>query len=83
MAISSVTSAMHTALSSIHRISQRVDQIAVNVASGSESEAGESSPLINSGIMDLPLLKHQAAANVKVFETAESLFNTLLTQRRK
>lgn len=83
MAISSITSAMNTALSSIDRVSQRVEQIAVNVASGTESEAGESSQLINSGITDLPLLKHQAAANVKVFETAENLLNTLMTQRRK
>ncbi len=83
MAISSVTSAMHTALSSIDRIGQRMEQIAGNVASGIESEAGESSHLINSGIVDLPQLKHQAAANVKVFDTAESLLNSLLTQRRK
>ena len=83
MAISSITSAMNTALSSIDRVSQRVEEIAVNVASGTESEAGESSHLVNSGITDLPTLKYQAAANVKVFETAENLLNTLMTQRRK
>ncbi|QDV48939.1 hypothetical protein [Gimesia fumaroli] len=83
MAISSVTSAMNTALYSIDRTSQRVAEIAENVSYGIESETGESSPLIDSGIAELPLLKHQIAANVKVFETAESLFNTLLSQRRR
>ncbi|WP_298859739.1 hypothetical protein [uncultured Gimesia sp.] len=83
MAISSVTSAMNTALSSIDRVSQRVEEIAGNVASGIESEAGVESHLINSGILDLPLLKQQALANVKVFETAESLLNTLMIHRRK
>ncbi len=71
MAISSVTSAMNTALSSIDRVSQRIEEIAGNVASGIESEAGVESHLINSGILDLPLLKQQTLANVKVFETAE------------
>ncbi|MCA9014616.1 MAG: hypothetical protein KDA77_04710 [Planctomycetaceae bacterium] len=83
MAISSVTSAMNTALLSIDRSSQRVAQIAENVTYGIQSETGDSSPLISSGIAELPLIKHQVAANVKVFETAESLFNTLLTQRRR
>ncbi|MCH9656224.1 MAG: hypothetical protein K0U86_21945 [Planctomycetes bacterium] len=83
MAISSVTSAMNTALSSIDRVSQRIEEIAGNVASGIESEAGVESHLINSGILDLPLLKQQTLANVKVFETAESLLNTLMIQQRK
>ncbi|QDT99468.1 hypothetical protein [Gimesia aquarii] len=83
MAISSVTSTMHTALSGIDRIGQRIEQIAGNVASGIESEAGESSQVIKSGIIDLPQLKHEAVANMKVFETAQSLLNPLLTQNRK
>ncbi|WP_339734043.1 hypothetical protein [uncultured Gimesia sp.] len=83
MAISSITSAMNTALSSIDRTSQRVAEIAENVSYGIESETGKSSPLITSGIAELPLLKHQIAANVKVFETADSLYNTLLSQRRR
>lgn len=83
MAISSVTSAMHTALSGIDRIGQRMEQIAGNVAAGIESEAGESNQLLKSGIIDLPQLKHEAVANMKVFETAESLLNPLLTQHRK
>ncbi|QDU08933.1 hypothetical protein [Gimesia aquarii] len=83
MAISSVTSAMHTALSGIDRIGQRMEQIAGNVAAGIESEAGESNQLLKSGIIDLPQPKHEAVANMKVFETAESLLNPLLTQHRK
>jgi hypothetical protein len=83
MAISSVTSAMNTALSSINRVSQRVEEIASHVAAGVESETGVESHLINSGILDLPLLKQQVVANVKVFETAESLLSTLMIKQRR
>jgi len=83
MAISSVTSARNTAISSIDRVSQRVEQIAGNVAAGIESDAGVESHLINGEILELPLLKHQALANVKVFEAAEGLLSTLMIQPRK
>ncbi len=72
----SLSNAAKTAVNAIDKIAGRTEEIAHEVAQGIEAEAGSSSTSgIGENLVELSLLKQQAAANVRVFETAGDLLN--------
>ncbi|MAG94766.1 MAG: hypothetical protein CMJ48_13635 [Planctomycetaceae bacterium] len=72
----SLSNAAKTAVNAIDKIAGRTEEIAHEVVQGIEAEAGSSSNSgIGSNLVELSLLKQQAAANVRVFETAGDLLN--------
>jgi hypothetical protein len=76
----SLTRAAQTAVAALDEISGKVEDLAQHVAAGVRTEAGRSeSAEIGSDLTELSLARTEAAADLRVFETA----GDLLTQRRK
>ncbi|GAB4155270.1 MAG: hypothetical protein Tsb009_32040 [Planctomycetaceae bacterium] len=83
MKIGSLSSAARNALSGIDDVFRQVDDVANQVAAGIKHDNGESSADVSRALTKLPALKQQAAANAKVFDTAENLMSVLASKPRR
>jgi methyl-accepting chemotaxis protein len=83
MKIGSLTSAARTALSGIDDVFRQVDDTAHKVAAGVQKEGNPGTDDVSSAIAKMPALKQQAAANARVFETANALLTELTTKPRR
>ncbi len=82
MRIGSLTSAAHTAASGLNRVSQRLDAIAHEVASGGAVADGQPARDTSAAIVDLSLLENEARANAAVFRTSVRLLDELYSRPR-
>jgi hypothetical protein len=83
-AATSLSSASHTALDAIRTVTREAQQVAHNVNAAVTNEPGEPVSEIASQIARLPVLKNHLAANVRVVNSIEDLFDELgsLLQKR-
>ena len=73
----SLSSASHTAIDAIRTVTLEAQQVAHNVNAAVTNEPGEPVSEIASEIARLPVLKNRLAANVRVVESIENLFDEL------
>ena len=83
-AATSLSSASHTALDAIRTVTREAQLVAHNVNAAVTNEPGEPVSEIASQIARLPVLKNHLAANVRVVNSIEDLFDELgsLLQKR-
>lgn len=73
----SITSASHTALNALNRLSNRVGEIAENVASGSDT--GD----LAASLTELPAVNVEFQANLFVLQKVQELSQDLILQPRR
>jgi len=83
MKVGSLTSAARTALSGIDAAADKVEEVARNVAGGSESRPGAKTADVMSALSRLPELKQHARANAEVLDTADTLLKELAAVPRR
>lgn len=75
--LSSITSASHTALNALNRLSERVGEIAENVAFGSDT--GD----LAASLSQLPAVNVEFQANLFVLQKVQELSQDLILQPRR
>lgn len=76
-AATSLSSASQTALDAIRTVTRETQQVAHNVNAAVTNESGEPVSEIASEIARLPVLKNRLAANVRVINSIDDLFDEL------
>ena len=75
MSIQALSSAANTALNGLDGVISRVEQVADEVARGIQDAPGESATGPLSAIAQLPKLRLEAVANVRVLRAAQELLD--------
>lgn len=75
--LSSITSASHTAIDALNRLSDRVGQIAENIASGSDTTD------LAANLSQLPAVNVEFQANLFVLQKVQELSQDLILQPRR
>jgi hypothetical protein len=75
--VTSLSSASHTAIDAIRNVTREAQQVAHNVNTAVTNEAGEPVSKIASERALLPVLKNRLAANVRVVNSIENLYDEL------
>lgn len=75
--LSSITSASHTAIDALNRLSDRVGAIAENIAGGSETSD------LAASLSELPAVSVEFQANLFVLQKVQELSQDLILQPRR